>query len=52
MNRFHFEEVLFDALYAPMRAAWDALDAEPYGADVLEIEDIVLQDNAPFILDC
>ncbi len=52
MNRFQFEEVLFDALYAPMRAAWEAMDADQEGADVVEIEDIVLQDNAPFTLDC
>jgi len=27
MNRFQFEETLFNALYEPMRAAWDRLEA-------------------------
>ncbi len=28
MNRFEFEEVLFSALYAPMREAYNRLEAD------------------------
>jgi len=45
MNRYQFEEVLFDALYAPMRAAWNKLDVESE-VDVVEIEDIDINDYA------
>ena len=45
MNRYQFEEVLFDALYAPMRAAWNKLDVESE-VDVVEIEDIEIDDYA------
>jgi len=51
MNRFQFEEVLFDALYAPMRAAWDAMEADD-ADDAIEIEDILLEDDTQFPLDC
>jgi len=39
MNRYQFEEVLFDALYAPMRAAWNKMEVDSE-VDVVEIEDI------------
>lgn len=45
MNRYQFEEVLFDALYAPMRAAWNKMDVESE-VDVVEIEDIEVDDYA------
>ena len=45
MNRFQFEEVLFDALYAPMRAAWNKMDVESE-VDVIEIDDIEVEDYA------
>lgn len=50
MNRYHFEETLFDALYAPMRAAWHAMESEQ--PLVVEIDDIVLEDNSQFPYDC
>lgn len=43
MNRYQFEEVLFDALYAPMRAAWSKMDEEAE-VEVLEIEEIDVGD--------
>ncbi len=45
MNRYQFEEVLFDALYAPMRAAWNQMDADAE-VDVVEVEDIEVEDYA------
>ncbi len=52
MNRFQFEEVLFDALYAPMRAAWDQMEAEQDADGVFEIEDVEFEDNTQLPLDC
>lgn len=52
MNRFQFEEVLFDALYAPMRAAWEQMEADQDSDDVTEIDDLVVEDNSQFPLDC
>lgn len=51
MNRFQFEEVLFDALYSPMRAAWDAMEADA-AAEALEIGEIVFEDDTQLPLDC
>ncbi len=45
MNRYQFEEVLFDALYAPMRAAWSQMDADSE-VDVNQIDDIEVEDYA------
>ncbi len=45
MNRYQFEEVLFDALYAPMRAAWSQMDADSE-VDVIEVEDTDIGDFA------
>lgn len=42
MNRFQFEETLFNALYAPMRAAWDRLEA----ADAAEAAKAALAEDA------
>lgn len=52
MNRFQFEETLFDALYAPMRAAWEAMEADRNSNQVGDIDDIVHEDNSQFPLDC
>ncbi len=51
MNRFQFEEILFDALYAPMRAAWDAMEADDAEQN-LDIEDLEFEDNSQIPLDC
>ena len=42
MNRFQFEETLFNALYAPMRAAWERLEA----ADAAEAAEAELAEDA------
>ena len=52
MNRFQFEEALFDALYAPMRAAWDQMESEHDEDDLVEIEELAYEDSTQLPLDC